>query len=73
LKDGSERRHGPVIAQFTDAVDKISSCMLVSSHTMECSASGTAITAWNYATDAEEHWHPISYRFGVIAAYCSNV
>jgi len=24
-------------------------------------------------TDAEEHLHPVSYRFKVIAAYCSNV
>jgi len=23
--------------------------------------------------ETEEYWHPISYRFGVIAAYCSNV
>ena len=32
------RRHRPVIAQSTDAVNKISSCMLVSSHTMRCAA-----------------------------------
>ena len=32
------RRHRPVIAQSTDAVNKISSCMLISSHTMRCAA-----------------------------------